>query len=61
VTSRRTMLDPVGHACAATVTVTDLEQLAEREHATADPVLLTPGRCAYPGGDRGAVAGTHRV
>jgi transcriptional regulator with XRE-family HTH domain len=54
VTSRRTMLglldpaatDPVGHARAATATVTDFEQLAERYralHATADPVaLLTP-------------------
>jgi transcriptional regulator with XRE-family HTH domain len=54
VTSRRTMLglldpaatDPAGHAHAATATITDLEQLAERYlalHATADPAaLLTP-------------------
>ena len=54
VTSHRTMLglldpaatDPAGHARAATATVTDLEQLAERYdalHATADPTaLLTP-------------------
>jgi transcriptional regulator with XRE-family HTH domain len=54
VTSRQTMLglldpaaaDPAGHARAATATVTDLEQLAERYqalHATADPAaLLTP-------------------
>ena len=54
VTSRRTMLglldpaatDPAGHARAATATVTDFEQLAERYralHATADPAaLLTP-------------------
>lgn len=53
-TSRRTMLglldpaasDPAGHARAATATVTDFEQLAERYqilHATADPTaLLTP-------------------
>jgi transcriptional regulator with XRE-family HTH domain len=53
-TSRRTMLglldpaatDPAGHARAATITVTDLEQLTERYralYATADPVaLLTP-------------------
>ncbi|HKR48216.1 MAG TPA: helix-turn-helix transcriptional regulator [Pseudonocardiaceae bacterium] len=53
VTTRATMLglldlsatDPVGHARAATATVTDLEQLAQRYHAlyeTADPkVLLT--------------------
>jgi transcriptional regulator with XRE-family HTH domain len=53
-TSRRTMLglldpaatDPAGHACAATATITDLEQLAQRYqalHATADPAaLLTP-------------------
>ncbi len=52
-TTRRAMLglldpsatDPVGHARAATATVADLEQLAERYHAlyeTADPsVLLT--------------------
>lgn len=48
VTNRRTMLglldpgatDPAGHARAATATVADLEQLAERYHAvyeTADP------------------------
>jgi tetratricopeptide (TPR) repeat protein len=54
LTSRRTMLglldpaatDPAGHAHAATATVTDLEQLAQRYqtlHATADPAaLLTP-------------------
>jgi transcriptional regulator with XRE-family HTH domain len=54
VTSRRTMLglldpaaaDPAGHARAATATVAELEQLAQRYealHATADPaVLLTP-------------------
>jgi transcriptional regulator with XRE-family HTH domain len=54
MTNRRTMLalldpaatDPAGHARAATATVTDLEQLAERYqalHATADPAaLLTP-------------------
>ena len=54
VTSRRTMLglldpaatDPAGHARAATATVTDFEQLAQRYralHATADPAaLLTP-------------------
>jgi transcriptional regulator with XRE-family HTH domain len=54
VTSRRTMLglldlaatDPAGHARAATATITDLEQLAQRYqalHATADPTaLLTP-------------------
>lgn len=54
VTSRRTMLglldpaatDPAGHAHAATATVTDFEQLAQRYralHATADPTaLLTP-------------------
>src|SRR5947209_16589094 len=54
VTSRRTMLglldpaapDPAGHARAATATITDLEQLAQRYqalHATADPAaLLTP-------------------
>jgi transcriptional regulator with XRE-family HTH domain len=54
VTSRRTMLglldpaaaDPGGHARAATATVTDFEQLAERYqalHSTADPAaLLTP-------------------
>lgn len=54
VTSRRTMLglldpaatDPAGHVRAATATLTDLEQLAQRYyplHATADPAaLLTP-------------------
>jgi transcriptional regulator with XRE-family HTH domain len=54
VTSRRMTLglldpaaiDPAGHARAATATVTDLEQLAERYqalHATADPAaLFTP-------------------
>ena len=53
-TSRQTMLglldpaatDPAGHARAATATITDLEQLAQRYlvlHATADPAaLLTP-------------------
>jgi transcriptional regulator with XRE-family HTH domain len=53
-TTRRTMLglldpaatDPAGHARAATATVTDFEQLAQRYralHATADPTaLLTP-------------------
>lgn len=51
VTTRRTMFglldpgatDPVGHARAATATVADLEQLAERYHAlyeTADPAAL---------------------
>jgi transcriptional regulator with XRE-family HTH domain len=51
VTSRQTMLglldpaaaDPAGHAHAATATITDLEQLAERYHplhATADPSAL---------------------
>jgi hypothetical protein len=54
VTRRRAMLglldpaatDPAGHARAATATITDLEQLAQRSHAlhaTADPAaLLTP-------------------
>jgi len=54
ITSRRTMLglldpaatDPAGHARAATATLTDLEQLAQRYQAlypTADPAaLLTP-------------------
>lgn len=53
-TTRRTMLglldpaatDPVGHARAATATIAELEQLAERYHAlyeTADPAaLMTP-------------------
>jgi tetratricopeptide (TPR) repeat protein len=51
VTSRRTMLglldpaaaDPAGHAHAATATITDLEQLADRYpalHATASPSTL---------------------
>ncbi|HEX4103498.1 MAG TPA: helix-turn-helix transcriptional regulator [Pseudonocardiaceae bacterium] len=51
VTTRRTMLglldpaatDPAGHARAATATISDLEQLAERYqvlHATADPAAL---------------------
>ena len=51
VTTRRNMLglldpsatDPIGHARAATATVADLEQLAERYHAlyeTADPAAL---------------------
>jgi len=54
ITSRRTMLglldpaatDPAGHARAATATITDLEQLAQRYqtlYPTADPAaLLTP-------------------
>jgi transcriptional regulator with XRE-family HTH domain len=54
LTSRRTMLglldpaatDPAGHARAATATITDLEQLAQRYqalHSTANPAaLLTP-------------------
>jgi hypothetical protein len=54
ITSRRTMLglldpaatDPAGHARAATATITDLEQLAQRYqalHTTAHPAaLLTP-------------------
>jgi transcriptional regulator with XRE-family HTH domain len=54
VTSRRTMLglldpaatDPAGHARAATATIVELEQLAQRYealHTTADPAaLLTP-------------------
>ena len=49
VTTRRTMLglldpsatDPVGHARAATATVADLEQLAERYHACC-PALKMP-------------------
>jgi hypothetical protein len=51
LTSRRTMLglldpaaaDPAGHARAATATITDLEQLAQRYqalHTTADPAAL---------------------
>ncbi len=58
VTTRRTMLglldpsatDPVGHACAATATVADLEQLAERYHAlynTADPSALLTSVAAH--------------
>jgi transcriptional regulator with XRE-family HTH domain/tetratricopeptide (TPR) repeat protein len=58
VTTRRTMLglldpgatDPVGHARAATATVTDLEQLAERYHAlyeTADPAALLTSVAAH--------------
>jgi transcriptional regulator with XRE-family HTH domain len=54
VTTRRTMLglldpaatEPLGHARAATATITELEQLAERYHAlydSADPAaLMTP-------------------
>ena len=54
ITTRRSVLglldpaaiDPVGHARAATATIEDLEQLAERYHAlyeTADPTaLMTP-------------------
>jgi hypothetical protein len=45
-TTRPRPPDPAGHARAATATITDLEQLAQRYqalHATADPVaLLTP-------------------
>src|SRR5947209_4660569 len=58
VTTRRTMLglldpsatDPVGHARAATATVADLEQLAERYHAlyeTADPAALLTSVAAH--------------
>jgi len=58
VTTRRTMLglldpsatDPVGHACATTATVADLEQLAERYHAlyeTADPTALLTSVAAH--------------
>jgi transcriptional regulator with XRE-family HTH domain len=58
VTSRRTMLglldpgatDPAGHARAATATVADLEQLAERYHAlyeTADPAALLTSVAAH--------------
>jgi transcriptional regulator with XRE-family HTH domain len=58
VTTRRTMLglldpsatDPVGHARAVTVTVADLEQLAERYHAlyeTADPAPLLTSVVAH--------------
>jgi transcriptional regulator with XRE-family HTH domain len=58
VTSRRTMLglldpaaiDPVGHARAATATITDLEQLAERYlalYVSADPAALLTSIAAY--------------
>lgn len=58
VATRRTMLglldpsatDPVGHARAATATVADLEQLAERYHAlydTADPSALLTSVAAH--------------
>jgi transcriptional regulator with XRE-family HTH domain len=58
VTTRRTMLglldpaatDPVGHARAATATIADLEQLAERYQAlyeTADPTLLITAVAAH--------------
>ncbi|MGH3766381.1 MAG: helix-turn-helix domain-containing protein [Pseudonocardiaceae bacterium] len=58
VTTRRTMLglldpsatDPAGHARAATATVADLEQLAERYHAlydTADPAALLTSVAAH--------------
>jgi transcriptional regulator with XRE-family HTH domain len=58
VTTRRTMLglldpsatDPVGHARAATATVDDLEQLAERYRAlyeTADPTALLTSVAAH--------------
>jgi transcriptional regulator with XRE-family HTH domain/tetratricopeptide (TPR) repeat protein len=58
VTTRRTMLglldlsatDPVGHARAATATVADLEQLAERYHAlyeTSDPSALLTSVAAH--------------
>jgi len=58
VTTRRTMLglldpgatDPIGHARAATATVADLEQLAERYHAlyeTADPAALLTSIAAH--------------
>jgi hypothetical protein len=58
VTTRRTMFglldpsatDPVGHARAATATVADLEQLAERYHAlyeTADPAALLTSVTAH--------------
>ena len=42
--------DPIGHARAATATVTDLEQLAERYHAlydTADPAALLTSVAAH--------------
>jgi tetratricopeptide (TPR) repeat protein len=58
VTTRRAMLglldlsatDPAGHARAATATVADLEQLAERYHAlyeTADPAALLTSVAAH--------------
>lgn len=58
VTNRRTMLglldpgatDPAGHARAATATVADLEQLAERYHVlyeTADPAALLTSVAAH--------------
>ncbi len=58
VTTRRTMLglldpsatDPVGHARAATATVSDMEQLAERYHAlydTANPAALLTSVAAH--------------
>jgi len=58
VTTRRTMLglldpsatDPTGHARAATATVADLEQLAERYralHNTADPAALLTSVAAH--------------
>ncbi|MBV9766513.1 MAG: helix-turn-helix transcriptional regulator [Acidobacteriaceae bacterium] len=58
VTTRRTMLglldpsatDPIGHARAATATVADFEQLAERYHAlyeTADPAALLTSVAAH--------------
>jgi transcriptional regulator with XRE-family HTH domain len=58
VTTRRTMLglldpaaaDPGGHARAATATLADLEQLAERYHAlyeTADPTALLTSIAAH--------------
>jgi hypothetical protein len=58
VTTRRTMFelldlsatDPAGHARAATATVADLEQLAERYHAlyeTADPAALLTSVAAH--------------
>ncbi|MGH3756114.1 MAG: hypothetical protein ACRDRP_26225, partial [Pseudonocardiaceae bacterium] len=60
VTTRRSMFglldpgatDPVGHARAATATVADLEQLAERYHAlyeTADPAALLTSVTAHVG------------
>jgi transcriptional regulator with XRE-family HTH domain len=57
-TTRRTMLglldpaaaDPAGHARAATATITELEQLAEKYralHATADPIALLTAVAAH--------------